>query len=342
MNSNQEINSDSRSDLNTGGELNAHLEEISLKMDKLIDKIESKKKRDAWDKFQIISSFFSTVLIAGVGIIFTLIYNHREKNRQIAIQKAQLDASKIDAESKQRVTELQALISLTPLLASSDSGVKKKAGIILQALHENFSTTNINNNGSLLSSYIALVNKPDIPIEERINANKQIAAIALSPSSTKSEKKEAITSIVKTATSGDVPIKLKDAANNSLSDMNEKRLIGLQPEVAELAKKMIELAKEDSINILVVSGYVSPARQDSLYALGRTRPGSIVTNIKGGQSSHNKGLAFDVVPYKNNQVEWDNKEAYKKLGEIGHKLGLTWGGDWKSFKDYPHFELTQK
>ena len=35
--------------------------------------------------------------------------------------------------------------------------------------------------------------------------------------------------------------------------------------------------------------------QNDLYAQGRTKPGKIVTNAKGGQSYHNYGLAIDIV-----------------------------------------------
>jgi peptidoglycan L-alanyl-D-glutamate endopeptidase CwlK len=37
------------------------------------------------------------------------------------------------------------------------------------------------------------------------------------------------------------------------------------------------------------------AEQDGLYAQGRSKPGAIVTNAKGGQSYHNYGLAIDIV-----------------------------------------------
>jgi peptidoglycan LD-endopeptidase CwlK len=35
--------------------------------------------------------------------------------------------------------------------------------------------------------------------------------------------------------------------------------------------------------------------QDELYAQGRTKPGNIVTNARGGDSLHNYGLAADFV-----------------------------------------------
>mgnify|MGYP002477972077 CR=1 FL=1 len=37
------------------------------------------------------------------------------------------------------------------------------------------------------------------------------------------------------------------------------------------------------------------AEQDALYAIGRTKPGKVVTNARGGESLHNYGLAIDIV-----------------------------------------------
>lgn len=81
--------------------------------------------------------------------------------------------------------------------------------------------------------------------------------------------------------------------------------------------------------------------QDALYAQGRTKAGKIVTNAKGSSysSMHQWGVAFDF--YRN-----DGKGAYNnsdgffyKVGKIGRSIGLEWGGDWKSIKDLPHFQL---
>jgi peptidoglycan L-alanyl-D-glutamate endopeptidase CwlK len=90
------------------------------------------------------------------------------------------------------------------------------------------------------------------------------------------------------------------------------------------------------------------AEQDSLYAQGRTKSGSIVTNAKGGQSFHNFGLAFDIVLLydKDNNgtfetASWDNQDPnWIKVTNYFKSQGWSWGGDFKSFKDYPHFEKT--
>ena len=87
--------------------------------------------------------------------------------------------------------------------------------------------------------------------------------------------------------------------------------------------------------------YRSIAEQNVLY---NQRPK--VTNAKGGQSIHNYSLAFDYVIMldKDNNgtfetIEWDLKSPYHKVVvDYFKSKGYEWGGDWKSFKDYPHFQ----
>ena len=75
-------------------------------------------------------------------------------------------------------------------------------------------------------------------------------------------------------------------------------------------------------------------QQQRLYNQGRTEPGQIVTNARPGKSYHNYALAFDVVDRdKGYNADW------QAIGRIGKSIGLTWGGDWKNFKDRPHFQI---
>ena len=89
--------------------------------------------------------------------------------------------------------------------------------------------------------------------------------------------------------------------------------------------------------------------QADLYAIGRTKPGRKVTNAGPGFSFHNYGLAFDIVLIiDNKEASWDmnkdfDKDAtpdWKEVVRIAKSYGWEWGGDWKSFKDYPHFQKT--
>ena len=87
--------------------------------------------------------------------------------------------------------------------------------------------------------------------------------------------------------------------------------------------------------------YRSIKEQDALF---NQRPK--VTNARGGQSIHNYGLAFDVVILldKDNNgtfesVSWDiNSKHFKTVVAYFKSKGYEWGGEWKSFPDYPHFQ----
>ena len=108
--------------------------------------------------------------------------------------------------------------------------------------------------------------------------------------------------------------------------------------IAEKAQQLIEIAQAEGIEILVTSTLRSFDEQAELFAIGRSKPGEKVTNAEPGKSWHNFGLAFDVVPLVNGKAVFDSP-FWNRIGELGKQVGLTWGGDFQSFKDKPHFEF---
>ena len=117
----------------------------------------------------------------------------------------------------------------------------------------------------------------------------------------------------------------------------ELKINTLHPKVRDKAREFINKAEKEGIKLRITSGFRTYAEQDALYAQGRTKGGSIVTNAKAGQSSHNFGTAIDVVPIVNGNANW--KADWNKIATIGKSVGFSWGGDWNSFKDKPHFEM---
>lgn len=117
------------------------------------------------------------------------------------------------------------------------------------------------------------------------------------------------------------------------------RLELLHPKVRGDFKNFID-ASEAGLNVTlrIVQGLRTIEEQNALYAQGRTKPGAIVTNAKGGSSYHNYGLAIDLVEMKAGKANWEFN--YKLLLPYAEKYGLTWGGSFKSIKDQPHFEKT--
>lgn len=104
---------------------------------------------------------------------------------------------------------------------------------------------------------------------------------------------------------------------------------------------LIEIKKE-GINPLVVETYRSQARQNMLYAQGRTTKGNKVTWTKN--SIHTKKNAVDVVPQRkvNGKMAaiWNSKDKEtKKIIAIMEKYGFEAGANWSSSPDSPHFQL---
>ncbi|MFP3125539.1 M15 family metallopeptidase [Ectobacillus funiculus] len=116
---------------------------------------------------------------------------------------------------------------------------------------------------------------------------------------------------------------------------------GMNRETAVKTRQVIAEMHAQGIYVCVAQGYRSITEQNSLYAQGRTISGSIVTNARGGQSNHNFGVAVDLCLYTSDgsDVIWDVNSDFKKVVAAMKARGFKWGGDWASFKDYPHFEL---
>ena len=123
--------------------------------------------------------------------------------------------------------------------------------------------------------------------------------------------------------------------------INSRKLEDLLPPVRERVERMIAACKAEGIDLLVTSTYRDNASQEALYAQGRTAPGRIVTNARSGQSYHNYRCAVDVVPIRNGKAIWDAKDpVWQRIGALGKAAGLEWAGDWKRFKEFPHFQYT--
>ena len=123
--------------------------------------------------------------------------------------------------------------------------------------------------------------------------------------------------------------------------INSRKLEDLLPQVRTRVEAFLKAAEEAGIDLLVTSTYRDNASQDALYAQGRTAPGRIVTNAKAGQSFHNHRCAVDVVPVRNGKPVWDSKDpVWQTVGRLGKAAGLEWAGDWKRFKEFPHFQYT--
>lgn len=124
--------------------------------------------------------------------------------------------------------------------------------------------------------------------------------------------------------------------------VSAQRLSTLHPRLAQLGTRLLDRCASAGLALMVTQGLRTMAEQDALFAQGRTRPGKIVTDARGGQSYHNFGLAFDVLVLDAmGKAHWsDSHPGWRQAGLTGEALGLEWGGSWTGFKDLPHFQYT--
>jgi len=120
-----------------------------------------------------------------------------------------------------------------------------------------------------------------------------------------------------------------------------RSLDDLLPVVRTRVDKFLELCKAANIDLLVTSTYRDMESQNALYAQGRTRPGAIVTNARGGESFHNYRCAIDVVPVVDGKCDWNGAHpVWHQIGQLGKEAGLEWAGEWTTFKELAHFQYT--
>ncbi len=135
----------------------------------------------------------------------------------------------------------------------------------------------------------------------------------------------------------------------SLACLNKKARAKLEPFIIEAHDKV----KGAGITIEVISGLRSWAAQAALYAQGRTKPGrkggfgpdNWVTKARPGSSWHNYGLAIDLGLFKNGVYLDEKKPAeadkiYAEIGKLAASHGIEWAGNWKTFQETPHFQVT--
>lgn len=118
--------------------------------------------------------------------------------------------------------------------------------------------------------------------------------------------------------------------------INSKNIDDLFPTLKRAAIELKRRMKQKGFDLSISSTYRDIEYQNSLYAQGRTKPGNVITNAKGGQSYHNYRLAFDIIQNKKGS-EYD-LPFLQLAGKIAAKMGLEWGGNWQGFVDMPHMQ----
>lgn len=122
-----------------------------------------------------------------------------------------------------------------------------------------------------------------------------------------------------------------------------RNLAGIHPDL----RRVMDRALQDApFAFIVTEGLRTVARQKELVRIGAS---------KTMNSRHITGHAVDLVPFVD--VNADGKvsaeEMYSwplyhrlapvvKAAAVKEGVALVWGGDWRSFKDGPHWELDRR
>lgn len=120
-----------------------------------------------------------------------------------------------------------------------------------------------------------------------------------------------------------------------LSQRSLQRLHGVHDDLVAVVKRAIGLTVVD---FGVTEGMRTLERQRELVAKGASQT---------MRSRHLTGHAVDLVAYIGTEVRWD-WPLYDKIADAMKEAALEldtpleWGGDWRTLRDGPHFQLPWK
>lgn len=134
-----------------------------------------------------------------------------------------------------------------------------------------------------------------------------------------------------------------------LSARSLKNLKQVNSILVELVNRVILITPVD-FGILDNGGFRTADMQHDLYKKGYSQLDGYVK-----VSYHQLGNAVDLVPYIEGKYTWESIEAFQQINEAvmtvwsemeseGKVRGieLGWGGHWKSFRDFPHYQVRMK
>jgi len=118
----------------------------------------------------------------------------------------------------------------------------------------------------------------------------------------------------------------------------------------EFRRKIGELAERlaaRGMDALITDGFRSIEEQNKIFAQGRTTPGRVVTQARGGESNHNYGMAVDLYPVIGGHVFTEptavNKQRFVEIQRAiideAEGLGLFSGSHFGKLGDMPHVQL---
>jgi peptidoglycan L-alanyl-D-glutamate endopeptidase CwlK len=117
------------------------------------------------------------------------------------------------------------------------------------------------------------------------------------------------------------------------SNASLSKLQGIHP---DLRRVMDRALQEAAIDFRVLEGLRTLVRQKQLVASGASQT---------LRSRHLTGHAVDIAPLVGGKVSWDWPLYHRlapavKLAAQAEGVAIEWGGDWRSFPDGPHWQLS--
>ncbi len=126
----------------------------------------------------------------------------------------------------------------------------------------------------------------------------------------------------------------------TLGSLSRARLKGVHPDLVKVVEKAIQLT---TVDFTVLEGLRTKERQKVLVAAGASQ----TMNSRHIPGADGFAKAVDLGAWVDDRVDWSwplyaqiaaaMKEASKLVG-----VSIEWGGNWRTFKDGPHFQLPHK
>ena len=126
---------------------------------------------------------------------------------------------------------------------------------------------------------------------------------------------------------------------------SQQRLITCHDDLQKIFMEVIKY-----IDISIIEGIRTTETQQKYFNEGHSQIDGVTKKSYHQDNGSGLSRAVDVCPYVNGLV-WDNDKYWRNLakivfretqllisqGEITHYI--EWGGNWRNFLDYPHFEI---
>jgi len=119
----------------------------------------------------------------------------------------------------------------------------------------------------------------------------------------------------------------------TLTARDEFRLAGVHPDLVRLVRRA-----RDEGDFIITEGVRSEKRQRQLMIAGASQTMN---------SRHLTGHAVDIAALIDGEVRWDwplytRLSAAFKRASMVENVPIVWGGDWPTFRDGPHYELSRE